>query len=290
LNQFIKYGIIFILCLFIIPSCASKKSLKKSDKKDSKIIDNISVEPIIDEPIILDATNEETEALYILIQNNSTDIEELVAKINYLQETIYSYQTGEALWKEPLSMYQKKIILNNGTTFYGNIAYQDQEAIHIETLIGTLALERNSIIRVIDHNVSLVNYDSNLENFNLTKHTDTDDPNAYSLAAKVVLLGDFIEKKDENDNVLLTGQVKNIGSKRADFTSITFTIYSENIKEKDNEEVTAFVSGSSINFSNGITSNSSLNNNEVGLFSVLIPKHLIPFSSYTYDIDWEQYD
>ena len=105
-----------------------------------------------------------------------------------------------------------------------------------------------------------------------------------------MLLGDFIETTDENENVILTGQVKNIGSKRADFTSITFTIYSENSTDNDNEEFTVFISGSSINFSNGITSNSSLNNNEVGLFSVLIPKQLIPFTSYTYDIDWEQYD
>ena len=290
MNQFIKHSLIFILCLSIIPSCASKKKLKKSANKDTETKENISVAPKITEPILLDNTNTDTEAIYTLIQSNATDIEELVARINYLQETVYSYQTGEALWNEPLSMYEKKIILNNGTTFYGNVIYQDQESVHIETLIGTLALERNSIIRVVDHESSLVDYDSQLENFNLTKHTDTDDPNAYSVSAKVVLLGDFIETTDENKNVILTGQVKNIGSKRADFTSITFTIYSENSTDNDNEEFTAFISGSSINFSNGITSNSSLNNNEVGLFSVLVPKELIPFTSYTYDIDWEQYD
>ena len=30
-------------------------------------------------------------------------------------------------------------------------------------------------------------------------------------SAKVVLLGDFTEQKDDNHNTLLTGQVKNIG-------------------------------------------------------------------------------
>ena len=90
-----------------------------------------------------------------------------------------NYKKGHKNWytdqlklKKYISIYEKKIMLNNGTIFYGNVIYQDQESVHIETLIGTLALERNSIIRVVDHESSLVDYDSQLENFNLTKHTD----------------------------------------------------------------------------------------------------------------------
>ena len=37
-----------------------------------------------------------------------------------------------------------------------------------------------------------------------------------------VLLGDFKEVKDDNQNTILSGEVKNIGSKRADFVKITF--------------------------------------------------------------------
>ena len=96
-----------------MPSCASKRKLNKSAKNDSEIIENFLVGPTIDNPVISDNINTDTEALATQIQSNITDIEALVARINYLQEIVYSYQTGEALWKEPLSIYEKKIMLNN---------------------------------------------------------------------------------------------------------------------------------------------------------------------------------
>ena len=43
-------------------------------------------------------------------------------------------------------------------------------------------------------------------------------------------------------------------------------------------------------FANDIASNSSLKPNEIGSFRLVIPSDFGSFISYSYSIDWEQYD
>ena len=109
-------------------------------------------------------------------------------------------------------------------------------------------------------------------------------------SAEVVLLGDFKEEKDENQNTILSGQVKNVGLKRADFSKITFTIYRNQSYDSMPVEYTAFINGSSVSFDSNAISTSSLFSEEVGDFSLVIPSDFGPFVSYTYRIDWEEYE
>ena len=56
-------------------------------------------------------------------------------------------------------LFNKKVLLTNGSMLYGNITYQDDTIIQLETLIGSLAIEKNTIIRVVDQAVSVLDKD-----------------------------------------------------------------------------------------------------------------------------------
>ena len=71
---------------------------------------------------------------------------------------------------------------------------------------------------------------------------------------------------------------------------MTFTIYRNKSYESVPVEYTAFINGSSVSFDNDAISTSSLFRDEVGEFSILIPSDFGPFVSYTYRIDWEEYE
>ena len=190
-------------------------------------------------------------------------------------------------------MYNKKIILNNGSSLFGKIVYQDDYIIQIETVIGTLTVEKLSVIRVVDHDINVIEDKDNMLDINIMQSsTDTSQNKSgqFPNSAQVVLLGEFIESKDTNNNTLLSGEVKNLGDKRADFVKITFTIYKDTQYKTPTAEYTTFINGSVVSYDANITSNSSLFPNETGNFSVIIPSTFGPFLSYSYIIDWEQYE
>ena len=224
---------------------------------------------------------------------HTAEIKMLNKRIKELENMVISFQDSTVLFAEPLAMYEKKIILNNGTVLFGTIVFQDDYMIQAETLIGTLSLDKQSIIRVVDRSVMpVISSEDEMIKLNLTSDNNSsiDDNKSYNQSAKVILLGDFLETKDENNNIILSGQVQNIGSKRADFSKITFTIFKDQMQGSSNKEYTAFVSGSSVSFDINATSNSSLYPDEIGVFSVLIPSDFGPFLSYEYYIDWEEYE
>ena len=210
-----------------------------------------------------------------------------------LETALSTFQQSMVLFTEPLALYDKKILLNNGTVLFGNIIYQDEYIIQAETLIGTLSLDKENIIRVVDRSISQIdNSEDNMIELNLTSDSQSsvNDNLGYSQSAKVILLGDFLVTKDSSNNSILSGQVQNVGKKRADFSKITFTIYKDQTQQSSKKEYTAFVLGSMVTFNTNSTSNSSLYPSEVGTFSVTIPNDFGPFMSYSYYIDWEEYE
>ena len=277
-----KQTFIIFLALFIGVSCSGKKNIKqnKKDKKNDKV-EELSFEN--SDPMIQDfiGNAESTES-----ETNS-----LIARVKYLEELLNSYQAQSMALENPTLFFNKKILLTNGSMLYGNITYQDDLIVQLETLIGTLAIEKNTIMRVVDQSATLIDKDDSIIELNAQNEIEEQvDGMINQHSAEVILLGDFQETKDENQNTVLSGQVKNIGSKRADFAKITFTIYRNQSYDSMPVDYTSFINGSSVSFEANAMSTSSLYNDEIGDFSLIIPSDFGPFVSYTYRIDWEEYE
>ena len=275
----IKNILIILLLAFLVQNCAANKKIIKSKPQPSALVQQ--------------STSTMNNKNLSLLDMHTAEIKMLNKRIKELENMVISFQDSTVLFAEPLAMYEKKIILNNGTVLFGTIVFQDDYMIQAETLIGTLSLDKQSIIRVVDRSVMpVISSEDEMIKLNLTSDNNSsiDDNKSYNQSAKVILLGDFLETKDENNNIILSGQVQNIGSKRADFSKITFTIFKDQMQGSSNKEYTAFVSGSSVSFDINATSNSSLYPDEIGVFSVLIPSDFGPFLSYEYYIDWEEYE
>ena len=74
----------------------------------------------------------------------------LVAILSCQNDGINKIEAQSQLWADPFSIYNKEIVLNNWSSIFGKIIYQDENVMKVETLIGQLMIERNTISRVIN--------------------------------------------------------------------------------------------------------------------------------------------
>ena len=96
----------------------------------------------------------------ILIEELGMQIKKLRAELDFLNEEIYDLKAQSQVWENPFSIYNKEIVLDNGTTIYGKIIYQDQDIIKVETLIGGLTIDRTTIVKVTENVVEMLPKDS----------------------------------------------------------------------------------------------------------------------------------
>ena len=286
----------FILFVF---SCSKKQEIKTASNMEvlnfnSEVPEDMSLDAEMSQPIesqSIDQVKISNDGLELLIESNLKKINRLNAELAYLKDNYIELESKSKYWTDPLYLYNKKIILDNGTYIFGNIIYQDNEVINVETLIGTLSLVRESIVRVVDFQVETI--EEELDVIDVVKNTSSTTLAAEDVlqpVAEIVLFGEFSENQDTNNNTILSGQVKNIGGKQADFIKINFTIYKDRNSADKPKEYTVFIEGSTQMFANEIASNSSLKPSEIGSFRLVIPSDFGPFISYSYNIDWEQYD
>ena len=289
--------ILSVFLLLIFSSCSSKKNLQKSNTENaqksveaSNAVGEVSQEKK-QSNMAVDNLKLDLENMLLLINDNIAEINRLKSELEYLQiNQNKSMLTPQEILSNPFDVYNKKIILNNGTTVFGNITYQDDLYVQVETLIGTLSLSKSEIVRVVDH--KMLEIQEEKEIIDIVKNPNEKQkkiPQNLNLA-EIVLLGEFQETLDENKNTILSGEVQNTGTKRADFIKVNFTIYKDRKYNEAPKEYTVFIDGSIHEFENNIVSNSSLSPNETGEFALLIPNDFGPFISYSYNIDWEQYD
>jgi len=262
-------------------------------------IENVSNEEILpinqgqtNKVLIVDSTlnSFDNDEIQLVIYAQQEEIEMLKTEIKLLKESINDVIAYKSVWSDPLSIYDKKLILNNSSTIFGNIIFQDDQIVQIETLIGTLSINKSDIVRVVDSNINITDQEVvSIADVNMLKNSsDSNNPDSnYPNSAKIVLLGDFSEMQDENYNTVLSGRVQNIGNQQADFIKINFTIYKDMQSGSSVANYTVFVKGSMQEFEEGIVSNSSLTKNSIGSFELIIPSDFGPFTSYTYTIDWE---
>ena len=284
----IKLYIIIIFCTLFMFSCGGKN-------------DQIETSPDINNSP--DLNNGENGNNYDLLQDSAVeknmpeiiedlrmDIKKMKAELDYQHENLSKLEAQTQVWANPFAIYNKEVVLNNGSSIFGKIVYQDQDVMKIETLIGQLIIDRNTIIRVVNQVGAYGNFDTE------SKVPGVPDPSGVNLiqkrvtnmSAHLVLVGDIAEEKDGSGNTVLSGEVKNVGNKRADFSKIIFTFRTN--WQGDSKALTAFINGVTNTFETGISSDNSILPHAVGNFQMVIPKSFGSFIGYSYDIDWSQYD
>lgn len=282
LKNLIKYCC--IISLFI--GCSASK--KTDDTNTSK--NNQSIEQPIDSKSV---------------QNNNTftnqqvnfELKKMLAEINYLKEQFNELDVKSSLYADPFSIYNKEIILNNGSSIFCKIISQDAEVIFVETLIGNLTINRSSVVRIVENIIVLeegtpseaIIEISLEEEAQIIKDADLINQRQNQSSASIILMGDIIESKDKSGNTIFNGQLKNIGTERADLVRIDF-ILRKNF-QGDVERLTAYATGSSHIFKNtGIVSNSSIKPGAIGEFKIIIPNSIGNFIGYSYDLHWDKYE
>ena len=286
----IKLYIIIIFCTLFMFSCGGKN-------------DQIETSPDINNSPNLNNGNESNYDLSQdsvveknmpeIIEDLRMDIKKMKAELDYQHENLSKLEAQTQVWANPFAIYNKEVVLNNGSSIFGKIVYQDQDVMKIETLIGQLIIDRNTIIRVVNQVNAYGNFDNESSD---NQSGNSPDPSGVNLiqkrvtnmSAHLVLVGDITEEKDGSGNTVLSGEVKNVGNKRADFSKIIFTFRTN--WQGDSKALTAFINGVTNTFETGISSDNSILPHAVGNFQMVIPKSFGSFIGYSYDIDWSQYD
>ena len=282
-----KFLLITLVCILWMFSCGNKDveteaspdvDVERVSGDNSTFSENLNVERNMPE----------------IIEDLRRDIKNLKAELDYQHENLSKLEVQTQVWANPFAIYNKEIVLNNGSSIFGKIVYQDQDVMKVETLIGQLIIDRNTIIRVVNQVSAYGNLDQDPSDLNSSNDaTESSGVNLIqkritSLSAHLVLVGDITEEKDGSGNTVLSGEVKNVGNKRADFSKIIFTFRTN--WQGDTKTLTAFIEGITNTFDTGISSDNSILPHAIGDFELIIPRSFGSFIGYSYEIDWSQYE
>lgn len=238
-----------------------------------------------------------------VINELSFEIKKMVAEIKHLNTEVNDLKAMSKMWVNPLAIYSKEIILKNGSTVFGKIVYQDEKSLKVETLVGYLIIERDNIVRVVDNIITEEQQEYIPEQIRDSyspppmpklaqpQYTSADPMTreaAKQFSANCVLVGNITEKKDKQGNLIFTGEIKNIGGRRADFVKVDF-VFRKNWSG-ETKTLTSFVRGAYHTFDSGITTDASLLPGAVGTFELYVPHSFGAFIGYSYVIDWEEYE
>jgi len=233
----------------------------------------------------------------------SFEMKKLAAEIKHLNTELEDLKALSKMWINPLAIYSKEIILQNGSTVFGKIVYQDEETLKVETLVGYLIIERKNIVRVIDNVVTEETQEYVPEQIRdsyspppMPKLAEPKYASADPLSreagkqysANCVLVGNISERRDNQGAIIFTGEVKNIGGRRADFVKVDF-VFRKNWSG-ETKTLTTFIRGTYHTFDSGITTDATLLPGSVGAFELFIPNDFGSFIGYSYVIDWEEYE
>ena len=233
----------------------------------------------------------------------SFELKKMAAELDHMSGQVRDLQARSEMWVNPLSIYQKEIILDNGSTVFGKVVYQDEEILKIESLVGYLVIDRSTVVRIVENVMGQEEPEyvpeQIRESYSPPPMPKLAQPRYVSAesggraasrdrAANIVLVGNIAEKKDRSNNVALAGQVKNVGGNRADFVKVNFVLRKN--WSGETRTLTTFVAGSYYTFDSGITTDSSLLPGATGNFELIIPADVGSFLGYSYTIDWEEYE
>ncbi len=277
------------------PTDTSSQSLNEGVVDINSLIGDLAMDSSFDSN--LNESMSDADNIYQdVIQNMQDEITKLKSELDRNTEELYKLKAQSQIWNNPFSIYNKEIILTNGSTVYGKIKYQDQDVLHVETLIGDLTIQRKTIKRIIENITQAPDSTDAINSLrkNQILEIKKDEQNTIfkptaKLLANAIMLGDIIEDVDFRGNRTLRGDIKNIGEARADFVKVNF-VFRMNW-QGSTKSLTAFVQGSKHVFPNSqIESDSSIEIGAVAGFELVIPPDFGQFIGYSYTIDWEQYE
>ena len=233
----------------------------------------------------------------------SFELKKMAAELDHLSGQVRDLQARSEMWINPLSIYQKEIILDNGSTVFGKVVYQDEDILKVESLVGYLVIDRSTVVRIVENVMSQEEQEYVPEQIRESyspppmpklaepRYVSADASNRASSrdrVANIVLVGNIAEKTYRSNNKTLSGQVKNVGGNRADFVKVNFVLRKN--WSGETRTLTTFVGGSYHTFDSGITTDSSLLPGATGNFELIIPSDIGSFLGYSYTIDWEEYE
>ena len=256
LNKLVRFYIYLFTISALFVGCSGSKESSKATMK----------------------TSNEAETSTSIVDNDSEfsgqqlnyQIKKLNSEINYLKEQLTALDVKSSLYADPFDVYNKEIMLNNGSSIFCKILSQTDQEIFVETLIGNLTIQRDNVVRVVE-NITVLDDEGSMEIIEISQEEEATIISDAELikqrqmqsSASVILMGDIQESKDKSGNTIFEGELKNIGTQRADLVRIDF-ILRKNF-QGDIETLTTYVSGSSHVFKNsGIISNSSINSGAIG--------------------------
>ena len=283
----IKLYLISIICTLFMYSCGGKDAENTASPDVNLNESSIGSNYNLTQDSVVEKNMPE------IIEDLRMDIKKLKAELDYQHENLSKLEAQTKVFANPFAIYNKEIVLNNGSSIFGKIVYQDQDVMKIETLIGQLIIDRNTIVRVVNQVSAYGNFDEESSNNQSGGSPDASGVNLIqkrvtNMSAHLVLVGDITEEKDGSGNTVLSGEIKNVGNKRADFSKIIFTFRTN--WQGDSKTLTAFINGITNTFETGISSDNSILPHAVGNFEMVIPKSFGSFIGYSYDIDWSQYE
>ena len=306
-----------VMACFLLPLLLNNCSFLSEDlDAEGEAVDtlgaDISSEEIDNTPESFTDSEEDAIENSVLGNNNQIQIGEmpldelnlevrkLKAELEHYNANVRELRAKSQIWGNPFSVYNKEIILSNGSSVYGKILFQDRDVVKVETLIGKLIIDRSTIVRVIENIIQGEEGDESSslspDQIEVVEVLDATDDSGINIierrkqnqTAQLILMGTIKEKKDKSGNTILSGEIKNVGAQRADFAKINVTFRKN--WHGDTETLTAFTRGTYYTFKTGITSDSSILPGAVAEFELVVPKSTGAFIGYSYILDWEQYD
>ena len=198
-----------------------------------------------------------------------SSIELLHQQVDSLKKVISTYEKGKGamptidedllnLIKVP--QLRHRVELQNGTVVNGEIIEEDDLGVIIQTSIGQLAIEKDRIVNIME-----------------------DMPPS----AKVEMVGEpFVDIFPDREEI--TGSIKNIGTKRADFVRVIANLWSPTTALLHQDSV--FISGQNQKYFTGIKSDAALEPGSIIEFKLILPLNEGDDVSYrTYEVRWESY-
>ena len=154
----IKLYIIIIFCTLFMFSCGGKNDQIETspDINNSPDLNNGNNENNYD----LSQDSAVEKNMPEIIEDLRMDIKKMKAELDYQHENLSKLEAQTQVWANPFAIYNKEVVLNNGSSIFGKIVYQDQDVMKIETLIGQLIIDRNTIIRVVNQVNAYGNFDN----------------------------------------------------------------------------------------------------------------------------------